>query len=177
MRVVLSSGHGALVPGASDIIDEVEEARRVVDRVADFLKALSVDVIVFHDDSSTSQDENLDTIVAFHNAQQRDLDCSIHFNAFQPTDGPRGTEVLYLTQDMLADDMASAIANAGGLLNRGGKYRDDLAFLNDTDEPAILVEVCFVDSEADVAAYQDRFDEICEAIARSIVTGLGSGMV
>jgi N-acetylmuramoyl-L-alanine amidase len=31
--------------------------------------------------------------------------------------------------------------------------------------PAILIEVCFVDSEADVALYGEQFDEICKAIA------------
>ena len=33
-RIVISSGHGKYVRGACGILDEVDEARRVVDRVA-----------------------------------------------------------------------------------------------------------------------------------------------
>jgi N-acetylmuramoyl-L-alanine amidase len=31
--------------------------------------------------------------------------------------------------------------------------------------PSILIEVCFVDSTADAAIYDSKFDQICEAIA------------
>jgi hypothetical protein len=51
------------------------------------------------------------------------------------------------------------------LIDRGAKKRTDLYFLNSTEMPAILIEVCFVDSEADCIAYRDHFDEICAAIA------------
>jgi hypothetical protein len=82
-----------------------------------------------------------------------------------PTDGGRGTEVLYLTQNTIAESVAMAISEAGGLINRGAHKRSDLYFLNGTDEPAILIEVCFVDAAADVEAYQQNFEEICKAIA------------
>jgi hypothetical protein len=51
------------------------------------------------------------------------------------------------------------------LINRGAHKRSDLFFLNGTEEPAILIEVCFVDAAADVEAYQQSFEAICEAIA------------
>ena len=97
-RIVISSGHGKYVRGASGILDEVDEARRVVERVADGLRVHGVDVKVFHDETSHSQNENLDTIVNYHNAQTRDLDVSVHFNAYVETAKPMGTEVLYVTQ-------------------------------------------------------------------------------
>ena len=56
------------------ILDEVDEARKVVEEVAGLLEARGVDVKVFHDDTSHSQNENLNTIVNYHNAQTRDLD-------------------------------------------------------------------------------------------------------
>jgi hypothetical protein len=40
-----------------------------------------------------------------------------------------------------------------------------LYFLNKTVAPAILIETCFVDAQADVDAYDERFTEICYAIA------------
>jgi N-acetylmuramoyl-L-alanine amidase len=169
MRVVISSGHGKYVRGASGIIDEVDEARIVVPTVAGLLQRRGVDVVEFNDDVSTTQSDNLDAIVDFHNSHTRDLDVSVHFNAYIPTDGPRGTECLYLTQSELAARVSTAIADASGLLDRGAHKRTDLAFLNGTDEPAILIECCFVDSVADCELYDTNFDDICAAIADAIV--------
>src|SRR5207344_3168212 len=92
MRVVISSGHGLYVRGACGILDEVDEARRVANRVAEELQSRGADVMVFHDNMSKSQNENLNAIVNFHNAQERDLDVSVHFNAFVHFDGTVATE-------------------------------------------------------------------------------------
>lgn len=171
MTIAISSGHGKYVRGASGILDEVEEARKVVEQLAEELRALGVEVVTFHDNISHSQNENLHTIVDWHNAQDRDFDISVHFNAYEQTDSPMGTECLYLTQAQTADDMSAAIAKAGGLIDRGPKKRTDLYFLNSTDEPAILIEICFVDSSADAEAYQTNFGDICEAIAETLLVG------
>jgi N-acetylmuramoyl-L-alanine amidase len=169
MRIVISSGHGRHVQGADgtpDGFNEVEEARKVVDRVAELWRSAGVWVDVFHDNTSHSQSENLNTIVAHHNSQTRDLDVSVHFNAFDGS--AHGTEVLYVTQSSLASKVSSAISSAGGFTNRGAKYRSDLAFLNNTEEPAILLETCFCDSSSDSEKYFAEFDDICQAIASSI---------
>ena len=168
MIIVISSGHGLLIRGASGLIDEVEEARRVVPEVATWLRKMKHSVVEFHDDTSTSQQENLETIVNFHNMQTRDLDVSVHFNAYEPTTESRGTEVWYETQDELAADISYSIANASDLFNRGGKHTNDLYFLGHTDKPAVLIEVCFVDSEFDVEHYVEHFEDICESIAAAI---------
>jgi N-acetylmuramoyl-L-alanine amidase len=163
-RIVISSGHGKYVRGASGILDEVDEARKVVESLADALRDRGVKVTTYHDDVSKTQNENLNRIVDFHNAQQRDLDVSVHFNAYVETTSPMGSECLYVTQSALADHVAAALA-ACGFINRGAKKRTDLFFLNQTTGPAVLIEVCFVDSSADAAVYEDQFDAICEAIA------------
>jgi hypothetical protein len=165
MRIVISSGHGLHVRGATGLIDEVNEARRVVPEIARYLIELGHEVVEFHDNTSESQSENLDTIVRAHNSETRNLDVSVHFNAYVPTDGGRGTEVLYVTQQSLAEKVSAAIADAGGLINRGAHKRSDLYFLNCTSEPAILIETCFVDAAADVENYKINFDAICMAIA------------
>src|SRR6516165_4540213 len=141
MKIVISSGHGLYVRGASGVIDEVDEARLVVEEVAERLRGLNVDTVTYHDDVSTTQSENLERIVDFHNAQgPHDLDVSVHFNAYTETASPMGTEVLYLTQVELADRLSSTIAGVSGLIDRGAKKRDDLFFLNNTNEIAILIE-------------------------------------
>jgi hypothetical protein len=170
-KLVISSGHGKYVRGAAGVLDEVDEARRVVERVADELTARGVDVMVFHDNTSTSQSENLDTIVDFHNSRIRDLDVSVHFNCYVETYKPMGTEVLYVTQIDLADRMSEAIASCG-FIDRGPKKRTDLSFLNNTEMPAILIETCFVDSEADAEIYRAGFSRICGNIA-DVLAGNG----
>lgn len=162
--ICISSGHGKFVRGASGFLDEVDEARKVVDLVGKILQERGDDVATFHDDTSTSQDQNLETIVAWHNSLNRTLDVSVHFNCYQTTDKPMGVEVLYVTQQELAERMCNAIADLGFIF-RGPKLRDDLYFLNSTDEPAILIEVCFVDSKADAVLYEMTFEVLCLSIA------------
>jgi N-acetylmuramoyl-L-alanine amidase-like protein len=162
-RIVISSGHSNHVRGASDELDEVTEARRVVHQLAVNLRAKGVEVKTFHDNVSTTQSLNLKTIVNYHNNQERDLDVSIHFNAYVETTKPMGTECLYTSQKELASQISSAIALCG-FINRGAKKRTDLYFLNNTEMPAILIETCFVDSTADAEIYKREFDAICESI-------------
>jgi hypothetical protein len=165
MKIVISSGHGLYIRGASDILDEVDEARRVVPNVADLLRASGHQVVTFNDNVSTTQDENLHRIVDFHNSQTRDLDVSVHFNAYEHNSKPMGAEVCYVTQEDVAGRLSKAIADAAQLPDRGPKYRGDLFFLNNTEMPAVLIETCFVDSTVDADHYHANFGRICQAIA------------
>lgn len=167
-RIVISAGHGKYVRGASGYLDEVDEARRVMDMVAQYLELLGVGVETYADDVSKTQGENLERIVDYHNSKTRDLDVSIHFNAYVETDEPRGCEVLYVTQAELASKVSNIMAKAAEFINRGAKKRTDLYFLNNTAMPAILLEVCFVDSWADAELYNSYFDRLCRGIAVAI---------
>ena len=62
--VVISSGHGKYVRGASGILDEVDEARKVVERVAEELRSRSVNVTTYHDDVSQSQNKKRTSTVS-----------------------------------------------------------------------------------------------------------------
>jgi len=173
MKIVISAGHGKYVQGASGPspwgLNEVDEARRVVIHTAELMRASGVDTLTFFDDVSRTQNENLKRIVDYHNAQgSHDLDVSVHFNANVTTSTPMGSECLYITQQDLSSKVAAALAAALELPNRGPKYRDGLYFLNNTREPAILIEVCFVDSSADAEHYRTNFEAACRAIATTI---------
>ena len=48
-QVNISSGHSINCQGASGYVNEVTEARKVVDRVAEMLKACNKDVYKYHD--------------------------------------------------------------------------------------------------------------------------------
>lgn len=170
MKIVMSSGHGKYIRGASGYLDEVDEARRVVEQTATVLRGMGVEVITFHDDVSDDQSENLNRIVNFHNSKTRDLDVSVHFNAYQTTSKPMGTEVLYVSSSgqKVADTTVDTICSAVPFINRGPKKRTDLAFLNGTEETAVLIETCFVDSKADADLYNSRFNDVCAAIASGL---------
>jgi len=180
MSIVISSGHGLFVRGARGLIDEVDEARRVTDRVADILRGAGIKVTSFHENEARTQRDNVNSIVRFHNGQMRDLDVSVHFNSTASgaiEDRAIGVEVLHRTGNQrtgeLAGRVARAISDSSGLLLRhprdsGAVPRSNLGFLNNTNASAILLEVCFVVSRTDVRLYQEHFEAICMAIAEAI---------
>ena len=166
-QINISSGHSINCQGASDIINEVTEARKVVDRIYELCKAMGIEVYKYHDTSSSSS-QNLRNIVNWHNQFKDGIDVSIHFNAYQHTSNSMGTEVCYYSQSQLASEVSSAISKAGGLKDRGGKERKGLYVLKNTNKPMILIEVCFCDSSYDVQKYQENFDNICLAIIQAL---------
>jgi N-acetylmuramoyl-L-alanine amidase len=175
MKLCISSGHGKYIRGASGSpvppqLDEVDQARRVVNRVAELLKKAGIEVETFHDNTSHDQNTNLHTITNWHNSKTRDYDVSVHFNAYNGS--ANGTEVLYWHTSSagkaLAKPVCDAICAAGDFTNRGAKPRDDLYVLSHTEKPCILLEVCFCDNTSDSNKFNENFDAICEAIAESV---------
>lgn len=57
--IAISPGHFGVGSGARDIIDEVTEARKVVDRVAYLLQQEGITVHKIVDDRSKKQSDNL----------------------------------------------------------------------------------------------------------------------
>ena len=166
-QINISSGHSINCQGASDIINEVSEARKVVDRIYQLCKDMGIEVYKHHDTSSSSS-QNLANIANWHNQFKDGIDVSIHFNAYQHTSNSMGTEVCYYSQAELASKVSAAISKASGLKNRGGKERKGLYVLKNTNKPMILIEVCFCDSSYDVQKYQENFDNICKAIIQAL---------
>src|SRR5499427_1013715 len=169
MRIAISSGHGLKIRGARGNpvppqLDEVDQARRLTNRVAELMHEAGIETVVYHDDVSTTQSANLEWIVSHHNNTDthHDYDLSFHFNAY---DGKaHGTEVLWKSQEDLAAEVSLAIADAGDFINRGAKYRSDLKFLNSTREKAILIETCFCDHTSDSENFTANFEAIAYAI-------------
>ncbi|WP_400194598.1 N-acetylmuramoyl-L-alanine amidase [Lysinibacillus telephonicus] len=155
--------------GANGIIKEVPEARKVAKRVYEILKASNVPATYIEDNSSINQSQNINYLVKEHNKDRDGLIVSIHFNASSgTTNSGIGTEVLYYSEKELAIKVAKAISETSGLINRGARKRTDLGVLAKTYEPAILIEICFVNSTVDVALYRRDFEKICYAIAECL---------
>ena len=176
-KIEIHPGHwNATNSGASGILNEVTEARKVARRVTAILQSANVPVTYFEDNGSTNQTQNINWLVNEHNKDQDGLVVSIHFNSIgKKQDRAIGTEVLYFDQQQLAAKVSKAISEAtnGELLNRGAKQRKELGVLARTYEPAILIEVCFVDSTIDVAVYRRDFENICLAIAKELASHIG----
>lgn len=166
MRINVHGGHSLKCRGASGYLDEVNEDRKVKNRVIELLRANGHTVYDCTDDNSTSQNANLKAIVNKCNSHYVDLDVSIHLNA----GGGTGTEVYVYSNSSKAKDEATRIAekisNTLGIRNRGVKTSTQLYVLRKTNSPALLIECCFVDNATDKAHWN------VEKCAKAIVEGI-----
>ena len=180
-KIAISSGHGLHIRGASGFIDEVDEARRVVDRVCDLINMSGNNSVHFHDDVSRSSGDNLRAIVNWHNEQDRDIDVSVHFNSVeQPSANGVETICRDISNQELAHKMSNAIAGAsgmnvrasqGGATLRGVQFRTNLFVVNGLQsKPMIMLEVCFVSNKRDSELYNENFEAICNAIAHTLIS-------
>lgn len=117
------------------------------------------------------QSESLSGICAAANDWGADLFVSIHCNAFNGI--ANGVETLVYPSDISGYKLAGAIQNQiletfEELTDRGLKDRTDLAVLNGTDMPAVLVEMAFIDNPDDAILLRDRQDDFARAIARGV---------
>ncbi|MCH7321554.1 N-acetylmuramoyl-L-alanine amidase [Solibacillus sp. MA9] len=165
--LTISAGHFGRATGASDLIDEGSEVVEVVTALQMHFQASTITPQFIIDRYSKNQAQNLRYLIAAHNKTKRVLDVSIHFNAISDIrEAGIGTEVLYVNPKLkeFAANMSAVIAKAGEFKDRGAKYRTNLAWLNKTMKPAIIIEICFVNSKTDVHCYQKNKPQIIEAI-------------
>ena len=177
MKVNVHAGHnpdGKPACGAAGIIKESTEARKVKDELVRLLRQEGHTVYDCTVNDGTSKSNVLSKIVAKCNAHTVDLDVSIHFNAGAGDKGGNGkitgTEVLLYSAGSKSKDAAGRILTricGLGYKNRGIKYRPDLAVLNKTKAPALLVECCFVDDKDDILLYD--YKNMAKAIAEGIL--------
>lgn len=151
-------GHSLKCRGVSDLLDEVDEDRKVKNKLIELLRANGDTVYDCTDDYSTTQRANLSSIVSKCNAHNVDLDISIHLNSARNDrvgDGKCGGVEVYGYDDRIYDvayKIAENIANTLGIGFHGApvKYSKDLYVLRKTKAKAILIECCFVDDRDDV---------------------------
>lgn len=182
MRINVHAGHnpdGKVACGAIGFIKESTENRHVKNEVIRLLRALGHTVYDCTVDNGTSANNVLTNIVKKCNANNVDLDVSIHFNAgandSKGNGKTTGTEVYVYNTNSAAKPYAQKVARAIAAL--GFKLRDDsvkddvknasyLYVLKNTNAPAMLIECCFVDDKDDVALYD--YKSMAEAIVYGI---------
>lgn len=176
MKINIHAGHnpdGKVACGAVGFVKESTEARKVKDEAVRLLKTEGHTIYDCTVDNGLSQSDVLNKIIQKCNANTVDLDVSIHFNAGandQKGNGKTtGTEVLIYSNASKSKDYGERVVKKIvelGFVNRGIKYRTDLAVLKKTKAPSILIECCFVDDADDVKLYD------CKKMARAIVEGI-----
>lgn len=170
MKISVNGGHTRSAPGASGILDELFCDREIKDNLINVLRQLGhgVNDSTSPDSLDASQDLIYQAQVA--NSSGCELAVSIHLNA----GGGTGTECFYHPTSNAGKEysakVSDEISKALGLRNRGAKPGGSLYWLNATDMTAILIEVCFVDSQQDATAYHAIGPaNIAKAIAKAIV--------
>ena len=168
MKIGINCGHtvsGTKGCGAVGYIDESVETRRVGIKLETLLSKAGHTVYDCTDDYSPSASANLSKIVSMANKQPLDLFVSIHFNS----GGGRGTEVFTYGGEKHAEavNICNALS-ALGFRNRGVKDGGNLYVVRHTNAKAILVEVCFVDTD-DAELYKKiGADKVAQAICAAI---------
>lgn len=175
MKIAVRGGHNFLAKGASALIDETTEDRKVKDSIIKYLRILGHDVLDVTPGNMAS-DSDLAYGVRKANEWGADLFVSDHFNkAYSSYNGAIGTEVwIYSKSDniTLDEEVATRVVNSMGGLgfkNRGVKESKELYELKATKMASIIVETCFVEATEDVALYKKLGpDKIGQVIAEAI---------
>ena len=172
MKIAVRGGHTELCTGASALINELTEDRKVKDAVVKYLKISGQDVLDVTPPVNYTSSASKDLAYGVNKANNygANLFVSIHFNkAYNVYNGSLGSEVcVYST-----NDYAKRVVEKLGCLgfgNRGQKIRTSLYELRNTNMVAMIVEVCFVEATGDVNLYRKLgADAIGKAIAEAIV--------
>ena len=170
MKIGIDLGHGAnpYDRGACGFIAEEEIINSVGGLVINKLRALGHEVVECRPNSCSNVGDSLSQRVQRANNNNVDLFVSIHANA----GGGQGTEVFTYGARQLSQAV-NVLNNivALGFRNRGIKDSKNVAYVvNHTNAPAMLIEVCFVDTQSDVNKYRNVGSErIADAIVKGLV--------
>lgn len=169
-RVILDAGHGGSDPGATyygrqEKVDNLNLALAV----GNLLSQQGVDV-VYTRVNDTYQTPFEKAQIA--NNSGADYFVSIHRNAMPVPNTASGAESLVYADSgaaaLLAKNINSALEQAG-FANLGVVERPGLIVLRKTQMPAALLEVGFIDNEADNRFFDQNFEAIAQAVANGIL--------
>ena len=168
--IVLDAGHGGSDFGATYLGRmEKDDNLRLTMAVGNILQNAGQNVIytrtgdVYETPSQKAQKAN---------AANADYFVSIHRNSSPYDNQYTGIESLVYNRYGTAAKMAGNINRQLediGFVNQGVNERTNLAVLRQTNMPAVLVEVGFINTDRDNMLFDSRFNEIAQAIADGIL--------
>lgn len=171
--IVLDAGHGGANPGATyNGRQEKDDALALALAVGDILEANGVDVYYTR---TTDIYESPFQKAMEGNEVGADYFVSIHRNSSPYPNQYTGVETLVYNRYGVAARMAANIneqLEMVGFENQGVNERKNLVVLNRTNMPAVLVEVGFINTDADNRLLDERFDDVAGAIADGILESI-----
>lgn len=172
-RIVLDAGHGGADSGSVyQGRKEKDDVLSLVFSVGNILEDKGVDVIYTRtEDTYESPYEKAEMA----NRADADYLISFHRNSMQTPNTGSGVEALVHREAGRAAEMAESI-NAAlqemGFVNLGVTKRPGLVLLKHSQMPAVMLEIGFIDSDADNAIFDSRYVEMAQAVANGILAKL-----
>ena len=170
MNILLIAGHGNGDSGAvGNGYKECDLTREVASLLCSKLKKICCATLA---DTNRNWFEYLGT--NSYDFSDYNYVLEIHFNA----GGGTGSEI-YVTDSEKGITVEESILNnlcgTAGYTNRGVKRKNFRVIqrIKSQGISSALLEVCFIDSEMDIATYQQKKDLIAQAIANGIAEGFG----
>ena len=168
--VVMDAGHGGSNPGATyNGRQEKDDALALALAVGRILEQNGVDVYYTR---TTDIYESPYQKAMEGNALGADYFVSIHRNSSPYPNQYTGIETLvynrYGEAARLARNINDQLVQVG-YEDQGVNERTNLVVLNRTEMPSVLVEVGFINTDADNQLFDERFDETANAIGRFAV--------
>ena len=164
-KYAIDPGHGCYPDtGAEGFLNEQNCALDIANRVISKLQSLGHEAWNARPSNASSVTDSLQQ--RCDSAANADYLVSIHLN----TGGGKGSEVYAMSAagNALASRVVNSLVSLG-FVNRGVKDGSGLYVIRHSDPVAILIEICFVDTQGDADLYNKLGIEV---IANAIVEGL-----
>ena len=168
-RIIMDAGHGGRDSGAvfGDRVEKDDNLEMTL-AVGKLLEEMGYDVVY-----TRQEDIYQSPIQKARTANELggDLFVSIHRNSSATPNQYQGVETLIYSEGGFPQEIAENIneeLEKVGYINLGIEERPRLVVLNSTQMPAVLVEVGFINSEADNLLFVESFEETAGAIATGI---------
>ena len=169
-KIILDAGHGGADPGATyEGRQEKDDALKLTLAVGKTLEENGVDVEYTRTTDVFQTPFQKATIA---NQSGADYFISFHRNSSEKPNQYTGVETLVYNKSGIKYELAQNILGALGELGFreiGVKERPGLVVLRRTNMPSVLVEMGFINSEKDNQMFDEKFDEIAQAIASAIL--------
>ncbi|HJB28266.1 MAG TPA: N-acetylmuramoyl-L-alanine amidase [Candidatus Blautia faecavium] len=169
-KIMLDAGHGGSDPGAVyNGRQEKDDALQLTLAVGKILENNGIDVYYTR---TTDIYQTPFEKAQIANAAGVDYFISFHRNSSPRENQYNGVEVLLYDKSGIKYEMAENILGALGEIGFqeiGVKERPGLVVLRRTKMPALLVEAGFINSDEDNRLFDEKFQEIAQAIADAIL--------
>lgn len=169
--IVLDAGHGGSDPGAvsSEDVYEKDVAYATTMKLYNRLKDSGANVILTRDGD---YDVSLADRAYLSNANSSDLFISLHYDSNHTKNSSSGTTTYYYKAEdyQLAETINQALATYGSLPNNGIR-EGNFQVLRDNYQPALLVELGYMNNDYDASLIQTDWyqAQVAEAIYQGIL--------